>query len=192
MLEASLAPGGTKAACLLINSKNITVQMLIFSPCHFPLQNTPIPNCFAALIPVGGMDSMGGIAWVVPGMAGSPLLNQRMPRPKVEDCHVRENMALAAESPREPASFQFHVLKSLDTFDYELSMFGSLWIVRSARYRGCPCHPWARQGIKTRFSHGKVNKLLFRSLIWLGCFSANPDLWSAVYWSYLIPPVHLR
>lgn len=53
MLEASPAPGGTKAACLLINSENITVQMLIFFPCHFPLKNTPISNCFAALLPVG-------------------------------------------------------------------------------------------------------------------------------------------
>lgn len=27
--------------------------MLIFSPCHFPLQNAPIPNCSAALLPLG-------------------------------------------------------------------------------------------------------------------------------------------
>lgn len=61
MLEVSPAPRGTKAACLLINSKNITVQMLIFFPCHFPLQNTPFPNCFAALLPVRPRwDSTGG------------------------------------------------------------------------------------------------------------------------------------
>ena len=41
MLEASPAPGGTKAACLLINSKNITEQMLIFSPAIFLFKMLP-------------------------------------------------------------------------------------------------------------------------------------------------------
>lgn len=41
MLEASPTPGGMKAACLLINSKNITAQMLIFPLAIFLFKMLP-------------------------------------------------------------------------------------------------------------------------------------------------------
>lgn len=80
MLEASPASGGAKAACLLINSKNITVQMLMFFPCHFPLQNVPSPNCSAALLPLAAERDSVSCAWQRQHPLGAAAVGHPLPQ----------------------------------------------------------------------------------------------------------------
>jgi len=103
MLKASPAPGGTKAACLLINSKNITAQMLIFFPCHFPLQNAPVPNCSAALLPLGAEAGQHG--WHQARLASprggqTPTPGHRRQEPERRIAMGRERMALPPRRAR--------------------------------------------------------------------------------------------
>lgn len=80
MLEASPASGGAKAACLLINSKNIRVQMLMFFPCRFPLQNVPSPNCSAALPPLAAEGGSASGAWQSQRLPGAAAAGQPPPQ----------------------------------------------------------------------------------------------------------------
>lgn len=95
MLEASPAPGGTKAACLLINSKNITVQMLIFSPAIFPFKMLPFLTALQVCFPseprrgsAGGAEQSQHPPWVCKSRA-DPHPSRRMPRARAKDCHVK-------------------------------------------------------------------------------------------------------